>query len=236
MIVSKNYFQNLLERKGDDCDGVVKMGNRLQESFLSLCPWFKTDAISNLEGLFRFIAREIATNKSVERAERDEIETWKDYRRKCLLLSGGCGTGKTTTAVFIASELPNVELWSADEIDFDYATLGNEEFCDRYEKLTRVHGDTIIIDDFGSEQSRKRYGNAAFTLGLIERLYTQWCFNGSTCVITTNLNFTQVREMYGDRAASRIREMFDFVTFGNEIDFRSGIKKPLKTAICEKKD
>lgn len=220
MIVDKNYFQNLLERKSEDCESIGKLAARIQEGFLKTCPWFQTDKISHFESLFRFIAREKATNRSVERMNNGEIETWTDYRRKCLLMSGGCGTGKTTLAVFVAAELPGVEIFSADEIDFDYATLGNSEFCERYEKLTMAHGDTVIIDDFGSEQSRKRYGSAAFTLGLIERLYNQWCFSGSTCVLTTNLSFPQVREMYGERAASRIREMFDFVRF-ESLDFRA---------------
>ena len=222
MNISPNYFQNLVERTSEDSKIVVMAAESIRNVFVETCPWFKFDEIQNVEAVFRFISREVITESSWQRHCEDERRSFTDSRRRNLLLLGACGSGKTTLAIFAASRINGADYYTADEVDMAFSTMPIQEFREEYAPLMAdSHGNTVILDDLGSESNRRRYGDASFTSGLIERFCAQWCTAGSTCIVTTNLTLQGIKDRYGDRVISRIREMFDIAAFGvNGTDYR----------------
>ena len=220
MKISKDYFRNVVDRKGDDSPEIFSLSERIKARFMKECPWFWMEGIEDCDTVFRFIAREVLTNESWSRFSTGESESFTDYRRKNLMLSGMCGCGKTTMALFIAAKVENADFFTAEEIDFSFSTMPIAEFRDEFSPLiAKSHPDLLVLDDIGGEHNRRRYGDDSFTSGIFERCYSQWTTAGSTCVITTNLTPDAIRRQYGERAMSRVYEMFDFVAF-NSRDYR----------------
>ena len=228
-----NLFEkiaNAKEESAEVTERVRKAAQCVEKRLAEELPGFDTSEIKGLPALFNFVARAGATHRSYQLALSPGAPStaWNDYRYglKGLLFSGGTGTGKTTLAEFVARHV-GAYRFTAPELDFDFSNWSWSDFSDAYETLLWPEpADTLIIDDFGSECSRKRYGNAAFTDDLIERLYEYWCrYNPVQSVLTTNLGYTEIRTRYGDRAASRILEMYDFITFGNTDRRRNFLRK-----------
>lgn len=69
----------------------------------------------------------------------------------------------------------------------------------------------LCIDDIGTEELKNHYGNRKNVIGdLIELRYA----NGNTGTLlhlTTNLTMDQVKEFYGDRVGSRLRETMNVI-------------------------
>ena len=81
----------------------------------------------------------------------------------------------------------------------------------------------LIIDDIGSESDAKHYGVAAEpVVELIAARYDMWKRCGARTFATTNNTQEELRNMYGDRFASRIAEMCHYASFGGA-DRRMGL-------------
>lgn len=69
----------------------------------------------------------------------------------------------------------------------------------------------LCIDDIGTEEFKKHFGNGKNVIGdLIELRYANGNY-GPLLHLTTNLTAQQLREFYGDRVGSRIREMMNII-------------------------
>ncbi|MNQ95112.1 DNA replication protein DnaC [compost metagenome] len=70
------------------------------------------------------------------------------------------------------------------------------------------------FDDLGAEQQIKHFGNDCNVMAevLISR-YEQFVQNKSVTHITTNLSASEIENSYGNRLRSRMRQMFNLVTF-----------------------
>ena len=150
-------------------------------------------------------------------AIRDE-EACTDYEinvYKGILLLGPVGCGKTSLMTLIRDFFPSSFrpiLKSTRQVSYEFIKEGYE-IIDQYGKSEKV----FCFDDLGVENSLKHYGNECNTMGeiLLSR-YDQFIQFGTITHVTTNLNSVELEKMYGVRVRSRLREMFNLVTFPKE--------------------
>ena len=69
----------------------------------------------------------------------------------------------------------------------------------------------MCIDDLGSEAEKNNFGNKMNVIGdLIEQRYAGG-YTGTFLHATTNLSAEQLKNFYGERVVSRMREIFNFI-------------------------
>ncbi len=139
----------------------------------------------------------------------DEVRTFaEDFDPRDggnLLFMGGTGLGKT----HMSSALAKVIIEKGYDViyttaigmlgDFEKARFGNSSgnetglISERYFKA-----DLLIIDDFGAEITNQ------FTVSNLYNLINSRLNDGKSTVISTNLNFDEMRKRYWDRITSRI--------------------------------
>jgi DNA replication protein DnaC len=74
----------------------------------------------------------------------------------------------------------------------------------------------LCIDDMGTEREKNHYGNKKSVIGdLIELRYDRKA-TGHLLHITTNLNAEQLKEAYGGRVTSRLREIMNIIQLTGE--------------------
>ena len=150
-------------------------------------------------------------------AIRDE-EACQKYEidfRKGILLLGPVGCGKTSLMTLIRDFFPTSFrpiLKSTRQVSYEFIQEGYG-IIDQYGKSEKV----FCFDDLGVESSLKHYGNECNTMGeiLLSR-YDQFIQFGTITHVTTNLNSVELEKMYGVRVRSRLREMFNLITFPKE--------------------
>ena len=150
-------------------------------------------------------------------AIRDE-EACQKYEidfNKGILLLGPVGCGKTSLMTLIRDFFPSSFrpiLKSTRQVSYEFIKEGYE-IIEQYGKSEKV----FCFDDLGVESSLKHYGNECNTMGeiLLSR-YDQFIQFGTITHVTTNLNSVELEKMYGVRVRSRLREMFNLITFPKE--------------------
>lgn len=141
---------------------------------------------------------------------------------KGLLLSGPIGCGKTSLMNLLRFFEPannRFVLKSCREVSFEFIQEGYE-VIQRYSQAS-VHRysrlPTYCFDDLGAESNLKYYGNECNVMGeiLLSR-YDLFISRGMKTHLTTNLTSTEIDQYYGNRLRSRMREMFNLVSFDKE--------------------
>ena len=147
--------------------------------------------------------------------------------QKGLLLLGPVGCGKTTTMQlfadscfrlvatrdvarsFLREGYPVLEKYGANSFTKKSTGYGVQFQYDR--------PITYCFDDLGVEQNAKLYGNDCNVMAeiLLDR-YDQFVRYKMMTHTTTNLNADELEALYGDRVRSRLREMFNLISFPAE--------------------
>ncbi|WP_124979866.1 P-loop NTPase family protein [Nonlabens xiamenensis] len=138
---------------------------------------------------------------------------------KGLLLTGPVGCGKTTLMRLLPHIVPHKRGYNfipCRNIVFGFNGVGFKMIQD-YEDHK-----SYCFDDLGVEHVGRYYGKDCNVMGeiLISR-YDIFKQKGIKTHITTNLNADELQEKYGERVRSRMREMFNLISFDeNSVDKR----------------
>lgn len=147
--------------------------------------------------------------------------------KKGILIQGGVGCGKTTLMrLLMENQKQSYFISRCNDIASAFSLGGykgkdGNDGIDKYfhpMKYTRdVFGFVsrgFCFDDLGTERNKKHYGNEA---NVMEEIILGWYDKFETrperIHITTNLTADDITEMYGTRVRSRMREMFNILTF-----------------------
>lgn len=139
---------------------------------------------------------------------------------KGILLMGKIGCGKTSLINLmrpLSAESYRAHMISCREISFEFSKIGYD-VINRYStnaffpytNVPRVH----CFDDLGLEQTVNYWGNNCNVMGeiLLSR-YDLMITNKMLTHVTTNLNSQELEEHYGNRLRSRMRAMFNLISF-----------------------
>jgi DNA replication protein DnaC len=138
--------------------------------------------------------------------------------RKGILLSGPVGCGKTSLMnifrLFQKAE-ERLILKSCRDISFEF----NQEGYSVIYKYSRQSFKNDIpkvycFDDLGTENNLKYFGNECNVMAeiLLSR-YDLFTFRQMITHLTTNLNSSEIEDIYGIRVRSRLREQFNLIAF-----------------------
>ena len=146
---------------------------------------------------------------------REYIKEIRDYltnyceeypkNNRSILFTGSTGTGKTYFLHSIAKAMldrgVSVLYFTATGL-FEYFSkrMREEDTEDYIEEV-----DVILIDDLGTEFSN------SFTTSRFFALLNQRILDRKTMLISTNLNFKELREMYSDRVVSRFMSDYEII-------------------------
>lgn len=144
---------------------------------------------------------------------------------KGLLLSGPIGSGKTTLMTLINQfQIPQNRfiLKPARDISFEfiqdgYETIHSYSKKSFYTKGNQYHPKTYCFDDLGTEKNLKYFGNECNIMAeiLLSR-YDLFIQKQMITHLTTNLSATEIENHYGNRVRSRMREMFNLISFDKD--------------------
>jgi hypothetical protein len=153
------------------------------------------------------------------RGEREEAKRLGISLRKGILLTGPVGSGKTslmTLLRFFRCSAARFAIASCRDVSFAFHRDGYEVIR-RYSQVSGASGkpSTHLFDDLGSESTLKYYGNTCNVMGeiLLSR-YDQFVAGKLLTHATTNLTSSELEQYYGSRVRSRMREMFNLLSFG----------------------
>lgn len=142
--------------------------------------------------------------------------------KKGILLTGGVGCGKTTILKLLT---PNQHLSysviSCRKVRDEFETDGSEaliKFSDKAHTMFNAFKQQeigICFDDLGTEREARHYGNTKNVMEeIILNRYDKLPHHFTH--ITTNLSAAQIEEAYGTRVRSRLREMFNIISFDKD--------------------
>lgn len=131
---------------------------------------------------------------------------------KGILLIGKVGCGKTSLMdIFRILHYRNFQysIHSTRDIAKEF-NISGYEILNKYGKMNKI----LCFDDLGVESNIKHFGNDCNTMAeiLLSR-YDLMKYDGLISHATTNLNADELENMYGNRVRSRLREMFNLITF-----------------------
>ena len=138
--------------------------------------------------------------------------------RKGILLSGPVGCGKTSLMnilrLFQLQE-ERLILKTCRDISFEFIQEGYSTIH-KYSKQSFKNDipRAYCFDDLGTENSLKYFGNECNIMAeiLLSR-YELFISRQMITHLTTNLNSSEIEEIYGTRVRSRLREQFNLIAF-----------------------
>lgn len=193
--------------------------NYRQYNFKECVAYLHNQGISNYGKHFKIRKEDLKIiYKLLVYAIRDE-ENCKKHNidiNKGILLLGPVGCGKTSLMTLVRPFFYKEFVYRmkpSREVAFEFNNQGYETIH-KYGK-----GETIYcFDDLGVEKSLKHFGNDCNTMAeiLLSR-YDNFINNGTPTHATTNLNAEELEKLYGNRVRSRLREMFNLISFPREV-------------------
>lgn len=132
--------------------------------------------------------------------------------KKGILLTGPVGCGKTSLMTLLPEFMFRFQKYPVKST----REIATEFHKDGYEVIHNYgrRQKPICLDDLGVEQNVKHFGNECNTVGeiLLQR-YDMHVNYGIITHATTNLNADELEKIYGNRVRSRLRSMFNLISF-----------------------
>jgi DNA replication protein DnaC len=138
--------------------------------------------------------------------------------QKGILLTGPVGCGKTSLMTLLRlfqQQETRFLVKSCRDVSFEFIQQGysvihkysKNSFCQDKPKM-------YCFDDLGTENNLKFYGNECNVMAeiLLSR-YDLFVSRQMITHITTNLNSSEIESLYGIRVRSRMRKMFNLISF-----------------------
>ena len=135
---------------------------------------------------------------------------------KGIALFGGVGCGKTMIFDCMKTMCSGLSL-DTDFIRHDCVNVVSNTKID-ISKIEKYKSSKMLFDDLGAEENViKSYGNTTSVMGsILERRYRKHEMSGLITHTCTNLDDTELMEVYGQRVYDRMRKMFNFIYVGNK--------------------
>ena len=163
-------------------------------------------------------------------SDKENIRRLGMQANKGILLSGPVGCGKTTLMTLVSqfcSKEKQYNFVSAREVTIRFAREGYG-IIDRYStqsyRFSNVGYQPVVycFDDLGTDRPIQYFGNECNVMGeILLGRYDHFVKKGMLTHATTNLSATELEKLYGNRLRSRMREMFNLVSFPeNSVDKR----------------
>lgn len=142
---------------------------------------------------------------------------------KGLMVSGPIGCGKTAIMNIMCAltEGPGKPtIFRCRDLSFEYSQTGYEvvskyskQSYHRYSSLP-FRPQTICFDDLGLEPQASYWGcHCQIMAEILISRYELFVEDGMITHVTTNLNSKELEETYGNRLRSRMRELFNLISF-----------------------
>lgn len=138
--------------------------------------------------------------------------------KKGILLIGPVGCGKTSLMNLLRFFQPGDNRYimkSCRDVSFEFIQEGYSAIL-KYSKqaFNQDKPKMYCFDDLGTENNLKYYGNECNVMAeiLLSR-YDMFVSRQMITHITTNLNSSEIELLYGIRVRSRMREMFNLLSF-----------------------
>lgn len=154
--------------------------------------------------LFRLLVYAIGDEENCARHNLD--------LKKGILLTGPVGCGKTSLMSLLPEFMYQEQRFTVKNTRDVAAEFNKEgyEIIQKYGYRPKV----ICLDDLGVEQSSRYYGNECNTIGeILLHRYELYSRQRIVTHATTNLNAAELEKGYGNRVRSRMREMFNLISF-----------------------
>lgn len=200
----------------------------LEEVEGKMIPKFKIDKQN--ENLFDLLCYYFISDEENFIKKAESMRVANPSLKKGLLLPGKFGSGKTwLMKLFSRNNKQSYEIVRAKDISQEYLLSKEKQIPLYYLRLFRNNAEEntdfsfpndevfnqmvlgMCIDDLGSEDVKNNFGNIVNVIGdVIEHRYAAG-FTGPFLHGTTNLNADQLKEFYGGRVISRMREIFNFI-------------------------
>lgn len=139
---------------------------------------------------------------------------------KGILLTGPVGCGKTSIMHLIKPFLNaknDYKIKTTREVSFEFAKQGYDAlqpYTQLLKNQSRLSG--YCFDDLGAEQQIKHFGNDCNVMAeILMSRYEQFIENSTITHITTNLSASEIEKYYGNRLRSRLRQMFNLISFNS---------------------
>ncbi len=142
--------------------------------------------------------------------DRIQSERYEINLQKGILLVGRVGTGKTSLMKLIPRVLPfePFKVKSCRQISYDFFRQGPKIMAD-----FDTTG-TMCFDDLGSEIHYSHYGTQCNVMAeILMNRYDLFIAHKTITHLTTNLNAVELEKRYGQRVRSRMRSMFNVLSF-----------------------
>jgi energy-coupling factor transporter ATP-binding protein EcfA2 len=138
--------------------------------------------------------------------------------KKGILLSGPIGCGKTSLMNLMRHFQPTNHRFiirSCRDLSFEFYENGFSTIH-KYSNLSFKNFEPIVycFDDLGAENTLKHFGNECNVMAeiLLSR-YDAFISRKLITHVTTNLSATEIETFYGCRVRSRMRELFNLISF-----------------------